>query len=59
MMKLSVKMGFKQGHSSPYYPQSNSQVEVVNKPLKKILERTTNKNRSNWHLMLFLELWVN
>jgi hypothetical protein len=35
----------------------NDQVEVVNKSLKIILQRTINLAKSNWHLMLYLELW--
>ena len=31
MIELSTNLGFKQEHSSPYYPQENGQVEVVNK----------------------------
>jgi hypothetical protein len=27
MVELASKMGFKHGHSSPYYPQENGQVE--------------------------------
>jgi hypothetical protein len=31
MIKLASKLGFRQEHSSPYYPQANDQVEAVNK----------------------------
>jgi hypothetical protein len=37
MKELALNMGFKHGHSSPYYPQANGKVEVVNKSLKTIL----------------------
>ena len=47
MMELSTQLGFRQEHSSPYYPQANGQVEDVNKSLKTILQRTMDKNRSN------------
>eukprot|EP00253_Pinus_taeda_P014973 PITA_14973 len=43
MTELALKLGFWQEHSSPYYPQANGQVEVVNKPLKAILQRTIDK----------------
>ena len=33
-------LGFRQEHSSSYYPQANGQVEAVNKTLKTILKRT-------------------
>jgi hypothetical protein len=57
MSELTSKLGFKQEHSSPYYPQVNGQVEVVNKSLKTILQQTINSTKSNWHLMLYLALW--
>lgn len=58
MSELASKLGFRQEHSSPYYPQANGQVEAVNKTLKKILQRTIDKNRSNWHVMLYSALWA-
>ena len=38
MEELESKLGYKQEHSSSYYPQANRQVEVVNKSLKSILQ---------------------
>eukprot|EP00253_Pinus_taeda_P019291 PITA_19291 len=35
-----------------------NQVEAVNKTLKTILQRTIDKNRSNWHIMLYSALWA-
>eukprot|EP00253_Pinus_taeda_P033829 PITA_33829 len=40
------------------FNQANGQVEVVNKTLKTILQRTIDKNRSNWHVMLYSALWA-
>jgi hypothetical protein len=40
MKELASKLGFRHGHSSPYYPQENGQVEAVNKSLKIILQKT-------------------
>ena len=37
MIELTTMLGFRQEHSSSYYPQANGQVEVVNKNLKTIL----------------------
>ena len=34
MEELALKLGYKQEHSSSYYPQANGQVEAVNKSLK-------------------------
>ena len=38
IFKLTSKLGLRQEHSSPYYPQANGQVEAVNKTLKTILQ---------------------
>ena len=38
MGELASKLGYKQEHSSSYYPQENGKVEVVNKSLKSILQ---------------------
>jgi transposase InsO family protein len=58
MTELKSKLGLRKEHSSPYYPQENGQVEVVNKSLKTILQRTINSAKSNWHLMLYSALWA-
>jgi hypothetical protein len=58
MPELTSKLGFKQEHSPPYYLQVNDQVEVVNKSLKTILQRTINSAKSNWHLMVYSTLWA-
>jgi transposase InsO family protein len=36
MEEITTKLGFKNGHSSPYYPYTNREVEAVNKSLKTI-----------------------
>ena len=58
MEELASKLGYKQEHSSSYYPQANGQVEVVNKSLKSILQRTIAQSKNNWHIMLYLSLWA-
>jgi hypothetical protein len=58
MYELTSKLGLRQEHSSPYYPQANGQVEAVNKSLKTILQRMINSAKSNWHLMLYSVLWA-
>ena len=40
MTELTTMLGFRQEHSSSYYPQANGQVEAVNKNLKTILKCT-------------------
>jgi hypothetical protein len=57
-VELSSRLGFSHEFASPYYPQSNGQVEVVNKVLKTMLQCTVNKHKTNWHHMLFFALWA-
>jgi transposase InsO family protein len=57
-VELSSRLGFSHEFASPYYPQSNGQVEAVNKVLKTMLQRTVNKHKTNWHHMLFSALWA-
>jgi hypothetical protein len=45
--ELSSKLGFSQEFASPYYLQSNRQVEVVKKVLKTMLQPTINKHKTN------------
>ena len=58
MEELSSKLGYKQEHSSSYYPQANGQVEAVNKSLKFILQRTITQTKTNWHIILYPALWA-
>jgi len=45
--EISSKLSFSQKFASPYYLQSNGQVEVVNKVLKTMLQPTVNKHKTN------------
>ena len=58
MTELTTMLGFIQEHSSSFYRQANGQVEAINKTLKTILKRTINASRSDWHIMLYPELWA-
>src|SRR5216684_3227742 len=58
MAELYLKLGYKQEHSSSYYPQANGQVEAVNKSLKSILQQTITQSKNNWHIMLYPALWA-
>ena len=58
MTELTTMLGFRQEHSSLFYPKENGQVEAVNKTLKNILKHTINASHSNWHIMLYPALWA-
>jgi hypothetical protein len=58
MKELASKLGFRNGHCSPYYPKKNGQVEAVNKSLKTILQKIVNQSKFEWHIMLYLALWA-
>ena len=53
MDELTTNLGLWQYFSSPYYPQCNGQVEAIKKVLRTMLQQTVNKNKTNWHMMLF------
>ncbi|XP_075500102.1 uncharacterized protein LOC142538685 [Primulina tabacum] len=44
--------------STPYHPQTSGQVEVSNREIKKILEKTVNVNRKDWSIQLDDALWA-
>ena len=54
--ELEKILGFYQYLSSPYYPLANGKVEAVHKSLKTMLQRTMNKHRPNWHIMIYASL---
>eukprot|EP00253_Pinus_taeda_P012164 PITA_12164 len=58
MTELTTQLGLKHDISTPYYPQSNGQVEAINKILVTMLQRTIVMHKSNWHFMLFPALWA-
>ena len=58
MEELALKLGYKQEHSSSYYPQANGQVEAVKKSLKSILQWTLAQSKTNWHIRLYPTLWA-
>ena len=58
MAELSAKLGFHHENSTPYYPQANGQVEVINKVLKTMLRQIVGDQKSNWHQTLFYALWA-
>ena len=58
MSKLTAKLGLSHDNSTPYYPQSNGQVEAINKILKRMLQLMIGVRKRNWHLILYSALWA-
>ncbi|KAK1429674.1 hypothetical protein QVD17_11888 [Tagetes erecta] len=52
------RYGVKHRFSTPYHPQTSGQVEVTNRGLKRILERTVGQNRKDWAEKLDDALWA-
>ncbi|GJU36854.1 reverse transcriptase domain-containing protein [Tanacetum coccineum] len=48
--KFMLKYGVTHRLSTTYHPQTSGQVEVSNRGLKRILERTVGENRASWAL---------
>ena len=44
--------------STAYHPQTNGQVEVTNRQIKLILEKTVGQNRKDWSIKLVDALWA-
>lgn len=54
---LLEKHGVKHKVATTYHPQTNGQVEVSNREIKSILEKTINANRTDWSKRLDNALW--
>ncbi|GJX51767.1 reverse transcriptase domain-containing protein [Tanacetum coccineum] len=52
------KYGVTHRLSTAYHPQTSGQVEVTNRGLKRILERTVGENRASWSDKLDDALWA-
>ncbi|XP_052297041.1 uncharacterized protein LOC127902243 [Citrus sinensis] len=55
---LMKKYGITHKIATPYHPQTNGQVELANREIKQILEKTVNPNRKDWSLRLNDALWA-
>ncbi|GJS19779.1 reverse transcriptase domain-containing protein [Tanacetum coccineum] len=56
--KVTLKYGVTHRLSTAYHPQTSGQVEVSNRGLKRILERTVGENRASWSDKLDDALWA-
>nr|GEX37146.1 hypothetical protein [Tanacetum cinerariifolium] len=56
--KVMSKYGVTHRLSTAYHPQTSGQVEVTNRGLKRILERTVGENRASWTDKLDDALWA-
>ena len=50
--KLVSRYGIKHLMGLTYHPQSNGQVEISNREIKKIMEKTVNASRKDWSIKL-------
>ncbi|CAN6694807.1 unnamed protein product [Malus baccata var. baccata] len=55
---LLAKYGINHHVATPYHPQTSGQVEVSNRELKLILEKTVGSTRKDWSLKLNDALWA-
>ena len=55
---LMKKYGITHKVATPYHPQTSGQVELANREIKQILEKTINPNFKNWSLRLTDALWA-
>ncbi|MCI29363.1 hypothetical protein A2U01_0050572, partial [Trifolium medium] len=55
---LLLKYNVKHKVATPYHPQTSGQVEVSNRQLKQILEKTVSSSRKDWSLKLDDALWA-
>ena len=56
--KLMSRYGIKHIMSLAYHPQTNGQVEISNREIKRILERTVSSSRKDWSSKLDDALWA-
>nr|GEU76984.1 DNA-directed DNA polymerase [Tanacetum cinerariifolium] len=58
ILQLMLKYGVTHRLSTTYHPQTSGQVEVSNRVLKRILERTVGENRASWSDKLDDAVWA-
>nr|GFA20085.1 reverse transcriptase domain-containing protein [Tanacetum cinerariifolium] len=57
-VKVMLKYGVTHRLATAYHPQTSREVEISNRGLKRILERTVGKNRASWLDKLDDALWA-
>ena len=55
---LLKKNGVKHKVATPYHPQTSGQVEISNREIKSILEKTVGTTRKDWSIKLDDALWA-
>ncbi|CAL9012377.1 unnamed protein product [Prunus brigantina] len=55
---LLKKYGITHKVATPYHPQTSGQVEISNREIKHILEKTVNSTRKDWSMRLDDALWA-
>ncbi|XP_077219748.1 uncharacterized protein LOC143853938 [Tasmannia lanceolata] len=55
---LMEKYGITHKLATPYHPQTSGQVEVSNRQIKQILEKTVNSHRKDWYIRLMDAFWA-
>ncbi|KAK9204947.1 hypothetical protein WN943_015212 [Citrus x changshan-huyou] len=55
---LMNKYGITHKVATPYHPQTSGEVELANREIKQILEKTVNPNHEDWSLRLIDALWA-
>nr|GEW50149.1 reverse transcriptase domain-containing protein [Tanacetum cinerariifolium] len=58
LSRVMAKYGVTHRLSTAYHPQTSGQVEVTNRGLKRILERTVGENHASWSDKLEDALWA-
>ena len=56
--KILHKYGVTHRVASPYHPQTSGQVELSNREIKSILEKTVTRSRKDWAFKLNDALWA-
>jgi len=58
LAKLLLQYGVQHRVATPYHPQTSGQVEVCNRQIKEILEKTVGKAKKEWSYKLDDALWA-